>query len=380
MPKVKADYSNTVIYKLCCNDPSINNVYIGHTTNFTQRKSNHHSNCCNKNVENYNMYLYQFIRNNGGWENWSMLKIEDYNCNDKYEAMNRERYWIETLQSKLNINNPISTKEEKDKQKKDWYEENKEQILEKSKIHYEENKEDKLEYQKQYAEDNKEKIKEQQINYRDTNKEKIAEQKKIYRENHKIEAANNGKEWRESNKEKLKAQRAEVINCECGHQYTFGNKIRHLQSKIHTEYNDKLCGIVKPVISEEDQKNNDEVRKNKISEKQKEYRKKNAEYIKEWKKQHYEKNKEQITAQNMKYYYEHQDEIKVQNKIYVENNKEKIQLASKNWYQKNKDKILENQKGMITCECSAHIRKTSKAEHYNSKKHQDYILSTNNPI
>ena len=374
MPKVTADYSNTIIYKLCCNDPSISEIYIGHTTNFTQRK-NRHKSCC---TNNFDTKVYNFIKNNGGWENWSMIQLEEHNCKNKREAEAIEHNCIEKFSALLNFNKPYAMcKEEPQIYKQNWYEENKEQILEKSKIHYEENKEDKLEYQKQYAEDNKEKIKEQQINYRNTNKEKIAEQKKIYRENHKIEAANNGKEWRESNKEKLKAQRAEVINCECGHQYTFGNKIRHLQSTIHTEYTDKLCGIVKPVISEEDQINNDEVKKNKISEKQKEYRKKNAEYIKEWKKQHYEKNKEQITAQNMKYYYEHQDEIKVQNKIYVENNKEKIQLASKNWYQKNKDKILENQKGMITCECSAHIRKTSTAEHYNSKKHQDYILSTN---
>ena len=142
MPKVKADYSNTVIYKLCCNDPSITEIYIGHTTNFTQRKHNHHSSCYNSNLKYYNLLVYKFIRNNGGWDNWTMLKIEDCNCNDKYEAMNRERYWIETLQSKLNVNNPISTKEEKEKQKKDWYEENKEEILEKGKIHYEENKEE----------------------------------------------------------------------------------------------------------------------------------------------------------------------------------------------------------------------------------------------
>ena len=82
MPKVKADYSNTIIYKLCCNDPSITEIYIGHTTNFIQRKHNHHSSCCNKNLKNYNIYVYQIIRNNGGWDNWSMLKIEHYNCNN----------------------------------------------------------------------------------------------------------------------------------------------------------------------------------------------------------------------------------------------------------------------------------------------------------
>jgi len=377
MPKVKADYSNTIIYKLCCNDPSITEIYIGHTTNFTQRKHNHHSSCYNSNLKYYNILVYKFIRNNGGWNNWSMLKIEDYNCNDKYEAINRERYWIETLKSKLNVNNPIATDEEKIQQKKDWYEENKDKILEKGKINYGENKEQKLEYQKQYTEDNKDKIKEQQNNYRDKNKDKLAAQKKIYREQHKAQSAQANKEWKKANKEKLKELRAEVINCECGNQYTFGNKIRHLQSKIHTEYTDKLCGIVNPVISEEEEKVIEETKKKKISEQQKEYRKKNADYIKEWKKQHYGKNKQQITTQNMKYYHDHQDEIKEQSKIYQENNKEKIQLARKKRYQENKEKILESQKEMITCECGAHIRKTGKNEHCKSTKHQDYILSKN---
>lgn len=373
MPKVKSDYSNTIIYKLCCNDPSITEIYIGHTTNFTQRK-NRHKSCCNNN--NFDTRVYNFIRNNGGWDNWSMVQLEQHNCKNKREAEAIEHNCIKKFTASLNFNKPYAMcKEEPEKYKQKWYEENKEEILEKGKINYEENKEQKLEYQKQYAEDNKDKIKEQQNNYRDKNKEKLAAQKKIYRQQHKAEAAQANKEWREANKEKLKVQRAQVINCECGNQYTFTNKVRHLQSKIHIEYKDKLCGIVKPVISEEEQKVIDEDKKKKLSEQQKEYRKKNADYIKEWKKQHYEKNKEQITEQNMKYYYDHQEKIKEQSKIYQENNKEKIKMASKIWYQTNKDKILECQKEMITCECGANIRKTGKVEHCKSTKHQNYILS-----
>ena len=37
------------------------------------------------------------IRKNGGWENWCMIEIEKYPCNDKNEAKARERYWLETL-------------------------------------------------------------------------------------------------------------------------------------------------------------------------------------------------------------------------------------------------------------------------------------------
>ena len=61
MPKVKVDYTNTIIYKLCCNDPSISEIYIGHTTNFTQRKNSHKSCCTN----NFDTKVYNFIKNNG---------------------------------------------------------------------------------------------------------------------------------------------------------------------------------------------------------------------------------------------------------------------------------------------------------------------------
>jgi len=34
MPKINIDYSNTLIYKITCKDLLINEVYVGHTTNF----------------------------------------------------------------------------------------------------------------------------------------------------------------------------------------------------------------------------------------------------------------------------------------------------------------------------------------------------------
>ena len=63
---------------------------------------------------------------------------------------------------------------------------------------------------------------------------------KEYRENHKEESAKAQKEWREANKEKLKEKKLQIINCECGNQFTFGNKHRHLQTKIHIDYQNQL--------------------------------------------------------------------------------------------------------------------------------------------
>ena len=45
MPKTDIDYSNTIIYKITCKDPTVNEVYVGHTTNFVQRKYSHKQNC-----------------------------------------------------------------------------------------------------------------------------------------------------------------------------------------------------------------------------------------------------------------------------------------------------------------------------------------------
>ena len=38
MPKVKIDYSNIIFYKISCKDSNIIDTYIGHTTNFIQKK------------------------------------------------------------------------------------------------------------------------------------------------------------------------------------------------------------------------------------------------------------------------------------------------------------------------------------------------------
>ena len=85
MPKVNVDYSNTIIYKLACNDETIKDIYVGHTTNFTQRKYAHKINCNNEKSSNYKLKVYEFIRNNGGWKNWEMIEICSINCKNKLE-------------------------------------------------------------------------------------------------------------------------------------------------------------------------------------------------------------------------------------------------------------------------------------------------------
>ena len=139
MSQKKVDYSKGIIYKLCCKNPNIENIYIGSTTNFKNRKNQHKSDCHNNNNQiTYNLYKYEFIRDNGGFENWDMIMIEEFGCNSKKELELRERYWIEELKSDLNsMKRPSTTIEEKKeymkKYLKNYCEENKNKIKEQKK-------------------------------------------------------------------------------------------------------------------------------------------------------------------------------------------------------------------------------------------------------
>ena len=177
------NYGNSVIYKLCCKDVSIKEIYIGSTTNFSRRKSAHKSYCTNINSVKYNLNVYKFIRANGDWDNWDMIEIEKYQSTDKKDLERRERYFIETLGSSLNSYTPSGIIIETiAKYKKDHREANIDQYKERGKIHYIENKELYQERAKIRYEKNKVLIAEQY----EKNKVLIAEQAKIRYEKKKV--------------------------------------------------------------------------------------------------------------------------------------------------------------------------------------------------
>ena len=107
MPKTDIDYSNTIIYKITCIDSSITDLYVGHTTNFVQRKHAHKQSCINKNLLSYKCKLYEVIRNNGGWNNWKMEIINFFNCKDHYEARQKEQEYFVSLNANLNSIEPL---------------------------------------------------------------------------------------------------------------------------------------------------------------------------------------------------------------------------------------------------------------------------------
>lgn len=199
---MKVRYEKTLIYKLCCKDPNIVDIYVGHTTDFKSRCYSHKKSCNNPNDKNYNEYKYQFIRANGGWDNWDMIIIKTFSCGNKREAEAEENRIMRELKATLNKYRPFITQDEK------------------------------KEYYKKYNEEHKDEINERQKQYYYENKDEISEQKKQYREEHKDELKKKHKQYYDENKDELKKKQNVRVICEfCCSEIIKRNLSRHKNNK-----------------------------------------------------------------------------------------------------------------------------------------------------
>jgi hypothetical protein len=187
MSQSKVDYSKGIIYKLCCKDPEITDIYIGSTTNLIKRKNCHKTSCTNPNSKSYDYNVYQFIRTNGEWLNWDMIEIEMYNATSKRDLIMRERYWVDTLKPTLNKNIPTRT-------------------------------------DKEYYVDNIEVIAQKKKEYREANKEVISQK---------------NKEYREKNREVIAQKQKEKIVCECGTEIVKYTLSKHKKTQKHIKLLEK---------------------------------------------------------------------------------------------------------------------------------------------
>jgi|SaaInlV_125m_DNA_1040241.scaffolds.fasta_scaffold42148_2 hypothetical protein len=191
MPRKPTDYSRCVMYQIKCNDPEIDHVYVGHTTDFTKRKSQHKNDS-----KSSQRKLYQTIRANGGWENFKMLQLESFPCNNKREAEAREDALMTELKANMN-------QKRAQRSSAQWNIDHREHVRQRKKKYRQANIERLNEQQKQYQEANKE----HQKQYREANKEKIAEKQKQYREANKEKITEKHKQRYEANKEQLNERR-----------------------------------------------------------------------------------------------------------------------------------------------------------------------------
>ena len=203
MPRTPTDYSETHFYKIVCRDTNIENMYIGHTVNFTKKK-NHHKSICNKeNCKNHNQYVYQFIRENGGWNNFQMVLINIECCKNKLEALKREREYIEINKVSLNHYPPMITDEERRVRITKYNEENKEYQYYQKKIYYEIHQDEIKQRRAQNHHLNKDEINRKQREYIKENGHKYKKTNQIYYNNNKESLLKQKQEYYKLNRDKI---------------------------------------------------------------------------------------------------------------------------------------------------------------------------------
>lgn len=195
MPRTAIDYSKTIIYKIVCNDLNVTETYVGSTTNMVKRRNSHKGRCNNDKGKGYNLKIYQIIRANGGWDNWSVIQICEFPCNNQEEARTEERRHYELLNASLNMINPYRSQDE--------------------------NVELVKQYKKGYYEDNKDRIAEKNREYNENNRGKILDKQKIYYDN---------------NKSIITEMRKEKYTCCCGSTLRKCDKSRHEKTMKHKDY------------------------------------------------------------------------------------------------------------------------------------------------
>jgi hypothetical protein len=191
-PIVDSRYQNGKIYKLVCDATPI--VYYGSTIQLLSKRLNIHkysTNCCSRELFELG--------------NVSIELIEEYPCNNKQELLARERIYIEFMLNNF-THRVICNKEIPNRTPKEYRQDNRESISEKSRKYRQDNRDSITEKQKEYYHDNRESINEQQRKYRQDNREFINEK----------------------------------FNCDCGGKYTRYHKPRHLKTKKHLDYINSL--------------------------------------------------------------------------------------------------------------------------------------------
>ena len=205
-------YSTGRIYRIVClSNPEIQ--YVGSTYDTLRNRLQQHK----QNYPTGSISLYEYIKKDPlGWNNFKMILIKEYkvyrdNVKDTKHLRAYEQLWMNKLKcvNKKNVFVPQCVKKEQtQKNRKVYYQENKEQILEKSNTYRLNNPEKFQQYNKVWCQNNPEKRRNAIEKYYQNNKEQILERHKIYLQNNKEKRQVYLKEYFEKNSEKIK--------CECG--------------------------------------------------------------------------------------------------------------------------------------------------------------------
>jgi hypothetical protein len=228
-------------YKIICNDPAITNIYIGSSIDLKQREHLHKSNCNNPNDKGYNYLVYTTIRNNGGWDNWRMLEIENKIVKDLDEALTHEQYLIEFYKANMNMVRAKYLGEDYQREYRElhrdklnansleYYTEHREHLnaissksyydniderLATQRQYYQEHRDEALKYQREYRNitENRDKKREYNVKYYQENKDEFRLYSNEYRKNHQVELNEYNRNYYHEHKESINAQRREKDN------------------------------------------------------------------------------------------------------------------------------------------------------------------------
>ena len=219
------NYQNGKIY--CIRNNVDNDLYIGSSCQPLSKRMAWHR--CNRNAKKkQNMRIYQKM-NELEVEHFYIELIEEYPCNTVEQLRKREGELIRDLK-------PVLNKRIEGRTMKEYYNENKDIIIEKSKQRYNENKDAIGEYRKQYRQNNKEKIKQQDRNKYEKHIDKIRERREKYYENNKEYLLSRDKKRYENNKEEILKKQSQKNECECGGCFTNCHRAKHFRTQKHQEY------------------------------------------------------------------------------------------------------------------------------------------------
>jgi len=207
------NYKSSKVYKIWSHQGD--KIYVGSTTKelLCQRMIAHRNSYNSWKTTNKNMVTVYSIFDEYGLDNCFIELLEARECKSKDELAQLEGRYIREL---VCVNRKIEGRSYKQ-----YYEENKDQLLENN---------------KKYRQDNKEQISKQKKQYQEHNKETISEKKKEYYEEHKATISEYQKLYHEVNKEKLSEYRKQKNSCECGGMYVYSNKSQHLKSIKHCQF------------------------------------------------------------------------------------------------------------------------------------------------
>ena len=132
-------YHNSVIYTIEHNEDKTL-LYVGSTIEFEARIRLHKHNC-----KTQKQKLYQTIRDNGGWDCFTMKIYKQFKCETKREMFMEEELMRLELGATLNMNRAYTTETEHKEQRIEWakqyYQDKKETIVERNKKYREKNAE-----------------------------------------------------------------------------------------------------------------------------------------------------------------------------------------------------------------------------------------------